>query len=102
MAVICMMQKTISSRKTPQRTCVACREVQGKRGLIRIVRQPEGNVCIDLRGRMNGRGAYLCTKIECWDSCLTSNRLDHVLKTHIALEERARLLAEGRSLVGGG
>ncbi|MCL1886312.1 MAG: YlxR family protein [Dehalococcoidia bacterium] len=97
-----MMQKTISSRKVPQRTCVACREVQGKKGLVRIVRQPEGGVCIDLQGRMNGRGAYLCAKLECWQSCFTSNRLDHVLKIHIAAEERARLLAEGRSLIGGG
>jgi len=96
-----MMQKTISKRKTPQRTCVACREVQGKRGLIRIVRQTAGGVCIDLQGRMNGRGAYLCPKIECWQLCFASNRLDHVLKTHIAPEERVRLLAEGSSLIGG-
>jgi predicted RNA-binding protein YlxR (DUF448 family) len=97
-----MIQKTISSRKVPQRTCVACREVQGKRELIRIVRQPDGKVCIDLRGRMNGRGAYLCARSECWQACLASNRLDHVLKTHIAPEERVRLLAEGCSLIGGG
>jgi predicted RNA-binding protein YlxR (DUF448 family) len=97
-----MMQKTISSRKIPQRTCVACREVQGKRGLIRIVRQLDGNVRIDLQGRMNGRGAYLCAKIECWQACLVTSKLDHVLKIHIAAEERARLLAEGRSLIGGG
>lgn len=97
-----MMQKTISSRKIPQRTCVACREVQGKRGLIRIVRQLDGKVSIDLHGRMNGRGAYLCAKLECWQACFASNRLDHVLKIHIAAEERSRLLAEGRSLIGGG
>jgi len=92
----------ISSRKPAQRTCVACREVQSKRGLIRIVRQPDGSICIDLRGRMNGRGAYLCPSIECWQACFASNKLDHVLKVHIAPEERARLLAEGRSLIGGG
>ena len=33
---------------------------------------------------------------------MSGNRLDYVLKTKIAPDERARLLAEGRSLIGGG
>lgn len=32
---------------------------------MRIVRTPDGEVCVDPSGRMNGRGAYLCRNPEC-------------------------------------
>jgi len=97
-----MKQTMKSSRKAPQRTCVACREVKDKRELTRIVRMPDGKVSIDPRGKLAGRGAYLCANPECWQLGLSGNRLDYVLKTKIAPDERERLLAEGRSLIGGG
>ena len=97
-----MKQTMKASRKAPQRTCVACREVKDKRELTRIVRMPDGKVSIDPRGKLAGRGAYIWSNPDCWQSCLNSNRLDYVLKTKIAPDERARLLAEGLSLIGGG
>jgi len=81
---------------------VSCRQVKDKRELTRIVRLPDGKVGIDPRGRLAGRGAYICSNPDCWQACLNSNRLDYVLKTNIAPDERERLLAEGRSLIGGG
>jgi predicted RNA-binding protein YlxR (DUF448 family) len=81
---------------------VACREVKDNRDLTRIVRLPDGKVSIDPRGRLAGRGAYICSNPDCWQACLNSNRLDYVLKTNIAPDERERLLAEGQSLIGGG
>ena len=41
------------------RTCVQSREVCEKKDLFRIVRTPERNVIVDLKGKANGRGAYL-------------------------------------------
>lgn len=41
------------------RSCVVTRERFEKKDLIRIVRTPEGEVKIDLTGKMNGRGCYL-------------------------------------------
>ena len=43
----------------PQRTCVACRQVKAKRELIRVVRDADGRLSVDLRGKAPGRGAYL-------------------------------------------
>lgn len=54
----------------PLRTCVACRTVRAKRELIRIVRTPEGHICVDSTGKMNGRGAYLCRNRRCWQSAI--------------------------------
>lgn len=47
-------------KKIPMRQCLGCREMKPKRELTRVVRTPEGTVCIDRKGKANGRGAYLC------------------------------------------
>ena len=51
-------------KKIPMRTCVITKEKYPKRELIRIIRTPEGNICIDETGKANGRGAYLKKDLE--------------------------------------
>lgn len=46
-------------KKVPMRKCIATGEQCAKKDLLRIVRTPQGQVEIDLGGKMNGRGAYL-------------------------------------------
>ena len=76
----------------PQRTCVACREVNEKRSLVRIVRTPEG-VVVDPTGRMPGRGAYLHDSRECWEKALKKGILARGLKTEISPEDMEVLQA---------
>ena len=76
----------------PQRTCVACREVNEKRSLIRIVNSPEG-VRVDPTGRMSGRGAYLHDSKECWEKALKHGILSRSLKTGISESEMEALKA---------
>lgn len=68
-------------RHVPQRTCIGCREGEGKRGLIRIVRSPDGRVAIDPTGRANGRGAYLHQSRECWEKALKGSTIERALRT---------------------
>lgn len=77
----------------PQRTCIACRETQDKRGLIRIIRTPAQEVVIDPTGKANGRGAYLCHKTECWDKGLQKKLLANALKTTLSVADIERLKA---------
>ncbi len=49
----------------PIRTCVACRESDPKRELLRVVRLPDGTVQYDAKGKASGRGAYVCASEEC-------------------------------------
>lgn len=77
----------------PQRTCIACREAQDKRGLIRIVRTPTQEIMIDPTGKANGRGAYLCHKTECWDKGLQKKLLANALKTTLSAADIERLKA---------
>lgn len=84
-------------KHVPQRTCVACREVLPKRGLVRLVRTPEG-VVIDPTGKKTGRGAYLHDKRSCWEKALKSDLLERALKTELTIEERERLRAHGNTM----
>lgn len=49
----------MKERKLILRTCVCSKEVCEKKDLFRIVRTPEMQVIVDLKGKTNGRGAYL-------------------------------------------
>ena len=76
----------------PQRTCVACRQKMDKRLLTRIVRTPDEGVVVDIKGKQNGRGAYLCQNSDCWDKVLHSKILDEALRTKISRAEKEALL----------
>ena len=51
-------------KKTPMRTCIACRANKPKKELIRIVKSGE-EIKLDRTGKLNGRGAYICDDLEC-------------------------------------
>lgn len=70
------------SRQRP-RTCVGCREESPKRALVRIVRSPEGAVVLDERGKLPGRGAYLCVRRECLEKARKSGAIARALKTAV-------------------
>lgn len=69
----------------PQRTCVGCREINAKRELVRIVRQPDG-VVIDPTGKLSGRGAYLHKSRDCWERGL-QGALARALKTELTTDD---------------
>jgi hypothetical protein len=76
-------------KHVPQRTCVGCRTVLAKRGLIRIVRTAEG-VRVDPTGKLAGRGAYLHDRRTCWERGL-QGALAHALKVELTPADRERL-----------
>jgi len=59
-------KQQLPKKHVPVRTCVGCREVLSKKELVRIVRMSEG-IMVDPTGKLNGRGAYLHSKKECWE-----------------------------------
>ena len=74
------------AKKIPMRMCVACREMTPKRELIRVVRSPEGEISIDDRGKKNGRGAYVCNKIECIQNALKRKQLERALDAAVLMK----------------
>ena len=70
----------MKQRHIPIRTCVACRETSEKRVLLRVVRQPDGAVCYDPKGKLSGRGAYVCARAACIALARKKKKLEGSLK----------------------
>lgn len=51
-------------KKIPMRTCIACRAEKPKKELVRVVKFGD-EIKLDLTGKANGRGAYVCNCKEC-------------------------------------
>lgn len=70
-------------KKIPMRQCMGCREMKPKRDLVRVVRSPEGEVSIDLKGKKSGRGAYVCPDRECLKKAVKSRALERALEVKL-------------------
>ena len=77
-------------KKIPMRQCVGCREMKPKNEMLRVVRTPDGTIAIDGRGKMSGRGAYVCSR-DCLRKAVKSNALSRNLDTPVPEEILAQL-----------
>jgi predicted RNA-binding protein YlxR (DUF448 family) len=82
------------TRKIPMRMCVGCREMKPKRELTRVVKPEGGEAHIDLTGKAQGRGAYVCISVECFKKARKSRALERALNCAIAEEVYDALEAE--------
>ena len=70
-------------KKMPERTCVITKEKTLKKDLLRVVRDKEGNVSVDITGKANGRGAYLKKDKEVINKAKTTKALERILEITI-------------------
>lgn len=73
-------------KKIPMRQCVGCNTMHEKKEMIRVVRTTEGTISLDFRGKMNGRGAYICKNPECLVKAGRNKGLERALKVAIPEE----------------
>lgn len=73
----------MQQRKQPMRMCNGCGEMKTKRELIRVVRDAEGNISLDLTGKKSGRGAYICRDAECLKKARKNKRIERTFQTVI-------------------
>ena len=71
--------QTTKPRKIPERRCIGCGEHFPKKELIRIVRRPDGVIALDLTGKLSGRGAYVCPRLDCLRRARKAKRADQAL-----------------------
>mgnify|MGYP003383214991 CR=1 FL=1 len=84
-------------KHTPIRTCIGCRQAEGKRTFVRIVRTEQG-VVVDPTGKLAGRGAYVHRSLTCWEAALKGGRIEQALRTKLTPAERQTLAAYGENL----
>ncbi len=78
-------------KKIPMRQCLGCREMKPKRDLIRVVRSPEGAISLDFKGKVSGRGAYVCPDMSCLKKAMKSKAIERAFETAIPDEIYAQL-----------
>ena len=83
-------------KKIPMRQCLGCREMKPNMELIRVVRSPEGKVSLDFKGKLPGRGAYVCPDPACLARARKSKALERAFSAALppevwtALEEQMK------------
>ena len=84
------------AKKIPQRQFLGCRQMKPKNELVRIIRTPLDEIQLDVTGKMNGRGAYICREKACFDKAVKSKAVDRALKMDVPEEI---YLSIGRELI---
>ena len=80
----------MSTKLIPQRTCIVCREKKDKRDLSRLIITDTG-LQVDVSGKMNGRGAYVCKSPDCWESAMSQSLLAKALRAEVSDDDRMYL-----------
>ncbi|TMN23610.1 RNase P modulator RnpM [Lentibacillus cibarius] len=85
-------------RKVPQRKCIVTNEMKPKKELIRVVRNKEGEVFVDLTGKKNGRGAYVSAEQEVIEKAEKADLLSRQLNAEVdpAIYTELKQAAEGK------
>ena len=84
----------MKKRKIPLRKCVGCNESKPKKELIRVVKNKENEINVDLLGKADGRGAYICKDPDCFIKARENKSLNRALQTRIPDEVYDNLLKE--------
>lgn len=74
------------AKKVPLRQCVGCGQMKGKKEMLRILKTPEDEICLDVTGKKNGRGAYVCRSRECLQTARRNKGLERSFKMSIPNE----------------
>ena len=82
------------NKKIPMRQCVGCGEMKSKKEMLRVLKTVEGPIVLDVTGKKNGRGAYLCRKQDCLKKSIKGKGLERSFKMSIPTEVYDSLLEE--------
>ena len=88
----------MAGKKVPLRQCLGCGEMKSKKEMLRVIRTPEDTVCLDVTGKKNGRGAYVCLSGECLNKARKNKGLERSLKMSIPEEVYEELEKEWKKL----
>lgn len=79
-------KKTPKGQNIPLRKRTGCGEMKPKKDMIRVIKTDTDEIFVDMTGRKNGRGAYICHSTECFDKARKTKGFERSLKTAISEE----------------
>lgn len=88
----------MQAKRVPLRKCTGCQEMKSKKEMMRILRTSEGDIILDTTGRKNGRGAYVCCSMECFEKAVKNRGLEKSLKCKVPEETYESLKKEIESI----
>ena len=71
------------NKKIPMRQCIGCGEMKSKKEMMRVLKTIEDAIVLDVTGKKNGRGAYLCVSEECLKKARKNKGLERSFKMSI-------------------
>lgn len=72
------------AKKIPLRQCVGCGGMKSKKEMMRVLKSAEDDsICLDMTGKKNGRGAYLCKSRDCLTKARRNKGLERSFKMSI-------------------
>ena len=86
------------AKKIPLRQCVGCGEMKGKKDMMRVLKTADGSICLDVTGKKNGRGAYVCKTQDCLKLAHKNKGLERSFKMSIPQEVYETLEKEFENL----
>ncbi len=81
-------------KKIPLRKCTGCGEMKPKKELVRVIKTVEEQILMDLTGKMNGRGAYVCRDEECLKRAIKTKAIERSLGVSVSDEVYEQLKKE--------
>lgn len=73
----------MKAKKVVMRKCVGCQENVEKNQLIRIVKDKDDNIFVDLTAKANGRGVYIHKDKQCLEKAYKNKELERSLRCKI-------------------
>lgn len=70
----------MKNKKIPMRQCIGCGEMKSKKEMMRILKTAEDEIVLDMTGKKNGRGAYVCMNLDCLKKARKSKALERSFK----------------------
>lgn len=87
------------TKHRPQRSCLGCGATREKGELLRFVLGPAGLLTPDLKGKLPGRGAYVCPQRSCLGLAVKKKRFAASFKTPVPGIDADVISAEIRTTV---
>ena len=84
----------MSVKKVPMRQCIGCGEMKSKKEMMRILKTTEEDIILDVTGKKNGRGAYLCKNRDCLLKAIKQKGLERSFKMSIPKDVYTSLTKE--------